>query len=282
MEPVGPGIGARAGRTYDAARRTPAVRRRGRAVGDRLRRRSLAPGGGRAPWRTVDRSVYDARVRDAPPSVPGPRRSQPRAPATGSSPPPRTCSSAAATPRPGCARSRPARRSEGIAVLPLPGRQGAARRRGARALRRGARAEAIDAACRARPTRRAPCAASSRLLAARLQSSDYQLGCPIATTALEQAATSPRCATRPRRVRALGRAPARRLQADGREPPMAVEQAVFALSAIEGALLLARAARSTRPLRIVLPAAGRPGRRVTHPRAPARCCQCESGFATAR
>ena len=42
-----------------------------------------------------------------------------------------------------------------------------------------------------------------------------------------------------------------RLQADGREPAVAEEQALFVLSTVEGALPLARTARSTRPLRVV-------------------------------
>jgi TetR/AcrR family transcriptional repressor of lmrAB and yxaGH operons len=89
-------------------------------------------------------------------------------------------------------------------------------------------------------------------LGSRLQSGDYALGCPVATTALEQSADSPRLRAGAQAAFArwleLLRA---RLQADGRDPAIAEEQALFVLSAIEGALLLARTSRSTRPLRVV-------------------------------
>jgi TetR/AcrR family transcriptional repressor of lmrAB and yxaGH operons len=88
-------------------------------------------------------------------------------------------------------------------------------------------------------------------LSTQLQASGFQLGCPIATTALEQAATSDRLREAVHaafnRWSGVMRAA---LQADGREPAIADEQAMFVLSAIEGALILARAARSTRPLRV--------------------------------
>jgi len=89
-------------------------------------------------------------------------------------------------------------------------------------------------------------------LSNRLQASDFQRGCPVATTALETSATSP--PLREATQKAFGvwlEALRLALQADGRDPAIADEQALFALSAIEGALVLARAARSTRPLRVV-------------------------------
>ncbi len=125
---------------------------------------------------------------------------------------------------------------------------------GADALRVAGAGFAVEMAdaCQGAPDAASGVHALVSMLSARLQASDYQLGCPIATTALEQAAT---CA--PLRDAAHG-AFARwaevlreRLQADGAEAAVAEERALFALSAVEGALLLARAARSTRPLRIV-------------------------------
>ena len=114
--------------------------------------------------------------------------------------------------------------------------------------------DTIEAAVAASPPGDGPGAVQSLIatLSSRLQASDFQRGCPVATTALETSATSP-----PLREAAqkafVGWLQALRLalQADGRDPAIAEEQALFALSAIEGALLLARAARSTRPLRVV-------------------------------
>jgi TetR/AcrR family transcriptional repressor of lmrAB and yxaGH operons len=117
----------------------------------------------------------------------------------------------------------------------------------------GARiAAALDAVFDAAPDAATAVRTLVATMGARLQSSDYQLGCPIATTALEQAGTSPRLreATHAAFVRWLEILRVG-LQADGRDPAAAEEQALFVLSAIEGALLLARAARSTRPLRVV-------------------------------
>ncbi len=124
---------------------------------------------------------------------------------------------------------------------------------GAEALARSGaeQAEAIDAVLLGAADAASAIRAVIAHFAARLQSSEYQLGCPIATTALEQAATSPRLrdaaqGAYERWVELLRI----RLQADGREPATAAEEALFVLSAIEGALVLARAARSTRPLRV--------------------------------
>ena len=111
---------------------------------------------------------------------------------------------------------------------------------------------AVDEACRGAADGAAAVRALVGVLGARLQASDYQLGCPVTTTALETAATSPPLRDAAHAAFALWLETLRaRLQADGREPAIAEEQALFVLSAIEGALVLARAARSTRPLRIV-------------------------------
>ncbi len=111
---------------------------------------------------------------------------------------------------------------------------------------------AMDVALRAAPDSASAVRAFVSTLSAELQSSDYQLGCPIATTALEQAASSPRLREAAQGAFARWLALLRiQLQAGGCEPAIAEEQAVFVLSAIEGALLLARVARSTRPLRVV-------------------------------
>ena len=86
--------------------------------------------------------------------------------------------------------------------------------------------------------------------AAQLEGSQYTKGCPVATVALEQAATSDAlhasCSRAYRRWEALIAA---RLTVEGFPAERADSLANFALSAIEGALLLCRAHRSTEPLR---------------------------------
>lgn len=87
----------------------------------------------------------------------------------------------------------------------------------------------------------------------RLQKSAFQNGCPLATVTLEMAATSDpiqsACQTAYRawqsRIEHL-------LVASGCEPARAPAKALFALSAIEGALLLCQAERSTHPLEQVV------------------------------
>ncbi len=85
--------------------------------------------------------------------------------------------------------------------------------------------------------------------AAQLAGSRFTKGCPIATVVLEQAATSDAlhhvCAAGYGRWQALIAA---RLERDGIAAGRADELASFCLAAIEGALLLCRAHRSTRPL----------------------------------
>jgi TetR/AcrR family transcriptional repressor of lmrAB and yxaGH operons len=87
----------------------------------------------------------------------------------------------------------------------------------------------------------------------RLQISDFQKGCPLATVALEMAATSDPVQSACRTAyRAWQTCIEHLLIASGCEPARASARALFALSAIEGALLLCRAERSTRPLEQVV------------------------------
>jgi TetR/AcrR family transcriptional repressor of lmrAB and yxaGH operons len=86
--------------------------------------------------------------------------------------------------------------------------------------------------------------------AAQLEGSSYTKGCPVATVALEQAATSDPlqrvCSAAYARWQQLI---ATRLIRDGFAAERADAFAGFALATIEGALLLCRAHRSTKPLR---------------------------------
>jgi TetR/AcrR family transcriptional regulator, lmrAB and yxaGH operons repressor len=88
----------------------------------------------------------------------------------------------------------------------------------------------------------------------RLQTSDFQKGCPLATVALEMAATSDPLQNACRDAyHAWQERIARSLIASyGWEPARASALALFVLSAIEGALLLCRVERSTRPLERVV------------------------------
>jgi TetR/AcrR family transcriptional repressor of lmrAB and yxaGH operons len=85
-----------------------------------------------------------------------------------------------------------------------------------------------------------------------MEDSDFHHGCPIATVALEAATTSPAirdvCATIFREWEDLLSA---RLEQDGMPQKQARKFAVFVLSAIEGAMILCRARRSTEPLKHV-------------------------------
>ncbi|GCF09325.1 TetR/AcrR family transcriptional regulator [Dictyobacter arantiisoli] len=87
----------------------------------------------------------------------------------------------------------------------------------------------------------------------RLQTSNFQKGCPLATVTLEMAATSDLIQ---HASRAGYHAWLTRLEhlliASGCEPARAPARALFALSAIEGALLLCQAERSTHPLEQVV------------------------------
>lgn len=89
-------------------------------------------------------------------------------------------------------------------------------------------------------------------LAAGLSATGFELGCPIATTVLETAASSqPIRAAADQAFNSWLTALAERLTADGLSDEVAHERAVLVLSALEGALILARAAHSTAPLETV-------------------------------
>jgi len=83
----------------------------------------------------------------------------------------------------------------------------------------------------------------------RLQTSDFQQGCPLATVTLVVATTSdPIQHVSRTALRAWQTRIEQLLVASGRSPTRASAMALFALSAIEGALILCRAERSTQPL----------------------------------
>jgi len=89
-------------------------------------------------------------------------------------------------------------------------------------------------------------------LAAGLQRSGYELGCPIATVALEAAASSE--AVRTTADAAFGSwldVLQRRLLEAGLNAADAERRALLVLAALEGALILARARRDTGPLAAV-------------------------------
>lgn len=83
----------------------------------------------------------------------------------------------------------------------------------------------------------------------RLQTSDFQKGCPVTTVALEVAATSDPLQ---QACRAVYRSWQIRIEqlliASGWSETRAPAMALFTLSALEGALILCRAERSIRPL----------------------------------
>jgi transcriptional regulator LmrA/YxaF-like protein len=87
----------------------------------------------------------------------------------------------------------------------------------------------------------------------RLQASNFQKGCPLATVTLEMAAISDPIQHASRAVYHAWLARFEHLLiASGCEPARASARALFALSTIEGALLLCQAERSTRPLEQVV------------------------------
>lgn len=90
------------------------------------------------------------------------------------------------------------------------------------------------------------------LFADELAASDWQLGCPLATVALEASASSePVRLTCAEHFAGWEASIAARLGASGVAPDAARRMAVFTLATIEGALLLARVERSARPLEAV-------------------------------
>ena len=89
-------------------------------------------------------------------------------------------------------------------------------------------------------------------LAVGLSNSDYRDGCPIATVALETAAASQELRETAASVfDSWLEAIATRLRAAGLPPDRAERRALLVLSAIEGALILARARRDPGPLQAV-------------------------------
>jgi TetR/AcrR family transcriptional repressor of lmrAB and yxaGH operons len=99
------------------------------------------------------------------------------------------------------------------------------------------------------PTVGASLVAVLRALGQRLQASEWRDGSPIATTTLEVASDSELIRTICSRIYAgWARVIAERMIADGVAPDRAEQLATVALAGIEGALLLARAHRSTAPL----------------------------------
>lgn len=92
----------------------------------------------------------------------------------------------------------------------------------------------------------------AKAMATSLESTGFRRGCPLATTALETAATSDRVAAACDAGFTAWQAPiARALRRAGFTPAQACDRAVLVLSALEGALLLARAKRDAGPVRTV-------------------------------
>lgn len=89
-------------------------------------------------------------------------------------------------------------------------------------------------------------------LAATLERSGWECGCPVATVTLDVASESEQVrASCAGAYRAWHEAIADRLQADGTDAAVARGRATLALSAIQGALVLARAWQDTEPLETV-------------------------------
>ena len=110
----------------------------------------------------------------------------------------------------------------------------------------------VDRALRAHEAASALQALDSYLtdLGAALERSGFVAGCPIATAALEVGATTPQVgdACHAAFEKLIGRV-AGWIEADGADPAIAADQAMLVYSAIEGALVLAKAQRSIEPLR---------------------------------
>ena len=89
-------------------------------------------------------------------------------------------------------------------------------------------------------------------MAAGLEASGYRDGCPIATVTLEMAGSSEPLRQTAAEIFAAWLAELQdALRRDGASPEAAERRALLVLSALEGALLLARARRDTAPLRAV-------------------------------
>lgn len=86
-------------------------------------------------------------------------------------------------------------------------------------------------------------------LSAALERSDFQKGCPVATLALETAATNDYLQQTCRDIyRAWQQPLVERLQQEGWSAAESQQLAQFVFAAIEGALLLSRTERSTKPM----------------------------------
>ncbi len=86
-----------------------------------------------------------------------------------------------------------------------------------------------------------------------LQQSDFQKGCPVATLALETAATNPYLQEICRDIYRQWQQPlAERLQNEGWTQEAAQQRALFVLSTIEGAMLLSKTEHSLEPMNTAL------------------------------
>jgi len=97
----------------------------------------------------------------------------------------------------------------------------------------------------------------ARVMAGWMEESEFRSGCPIATTLLETAPHSPRItAAGERALDGWIEVVAGVLARDGTPPRDARTRAQLVVSAMEGALVLARVRRSTRPILDVAKMAG--------------------------
>ena len=101
---------------------------------------------------------------------------------------------------------------------------------------------------RGRPGRRR-CAASRRVWRAILHGSDFEAGCPVVAATLEgERSPGARDAAGPAFEQLGGQLLADAFERQGVEPDRARSLATLAVAAVEGAIVLARAQRSTAPL----------------------------------
>lgn len=110
----------------------------------------------------------------------------------------------------------------------------------------------IEAAVDGAPDLGTAIVAVCKLFADELAASSWELGCPLATVALEASASSEAvrltCAAH---FAGWEESIAARLVANGVDREAALRMAMFVLATIEGALMLARVERSPRPLEVV-------------------------------
>ncbi len=93
----------------------------------------------------------------------------------------------------------------------------------------------------------------AQAFAEQLQTSNYQKGCPIATTALEEAALNDHLQLACNKVFHAWQARTEQsLLQSGWEPTNATKMATFILAVLEGGLLLSRVERTTQPLEQVV------------------------------